>query len=137
MKKTRFYEGYDARHATESLRSICRSEKLHEATGRKLLRQREMLGDFAYRKTRSQSDNLGRKKQVSHDISDTRFISNPIRDQSYKVQISHYSLPIKTRALQRGLKRHTKGGRRFKQAYIKKKISLINLAARVEYGEQY
>jgi hypothetical protein len=38
VKKTRFYEAYDARHATESLRSIYRSEKLYKIIGRKLLR---------------------------------------------------------------------------------------------------
>jgi hypothetical protein len=138
VKKTRFSEAYDARYATESLRSICRSEKLHEATRRKLLRQREILGDFAYRKTRPQSDNLGRKEQVSHDIYQTLVsTSNPVHDQPYEVQISHHNLPIKIRVLQRGLKRHTKRGRRFRQASIEKKISPINLAARVEYGEKY
>jgi hypothetical protein len=64
-------------------------------------------------------------------------IENPVRNQHFERQIEYHELPIKTRALQRGLKRHTKGGRRFKQAYIKKKISPVNLAARVEYGEKY
>jgi hypothetical protein len=63
--------------------------------------------------------------------------SNPVRTEPYEVQISHHNLPIKKRVLQAGLKRYTKGGQRFKQAYIEKKISPINLAARVEYGEKY
>jgi hypothetical protein len=63
--------------------------------------------------------------------------SNPVRDQPYEVQIKSHEHPIKKRALQAGLKRHIKGGRRFKQAYIGKEISPTNRAARVKYGEKY
>jgi predicted AAA+ superfamily ATPase len=138
IKKNRFYQAYDDRNATESLRSICRSIPLPESSGRFLLRQRELLGSLAYRKTRPQSENLGPGAKVSHDTFQMLVsTSNPVRTEPYEVQISHHNLPIKKRALQAGLKRHTKGGQRFKQAYIKKKISPTNLAARVKYGERY
>jgi hypothetical protein len=64
-------------------------------------------------------------------------IENPVRNQPFERQIEYYKLSIKTRAFQRGLKRYIKGGRRFKQAYIGKKISPVNLAARVKYSEKY
>jgi hypothetical protein len=93
---------------------------------------------IAYRKTRPQSENLGPGAKVSHDTYQMLVsTSNPVRKEPYEVQISHHNLPIKKRALQVGLKRHIKGGQRFKQAYIQKKISPINLAARVKYGEKY
>jgi hypothetical protein len=62
---------------------------------------------------------------------------NPVCDQPYEVQIKSHNFPIIKRALQPGLKRHTKGGRRFKQVYIGGKISPSSYAARVKYGEKY
>ena len=138
VKKTRFYDAYDERFPRESLRSISRSENVPESSARKLLQQRKLLGSLVYRKARPQSHNLGRHEIVSEDTY--RMLvstSNPVRDQPYEVQIESHHLPIKKRALQAGLKRNIKGGRRFKQAYIGKEISPTNRAARVKYGEKY
>jgi hypothetical protein len=138
VKKTRFYEASDARHTTESLRSICRSIPLPESSGRFLLRQRELLGSLVHRRTRPQSHNLGRPEKISKDIYQ-KLVSteNPVRNQPYERQIEYHNLSIGKRTLQRGLKRYTKGAQRFKQAYIKKEISPANRAARVEYGKKY
>ena len=62
---------------------------------------------------------------------------NPVRDQLYEAQIQYHKLPIKTRALQAGLKRHTNGGQRYKMAYIKKKISPANRQKRITYGLEH
>jgi hypothetical protein len=51
---------------------------------------------------------------------------NPVRDQLYEAQIEYHKLPIKARQLKTRLKQATKGGRRFKMAYVKKEISRPN-----------
>jgi hypothetical protein len=62
---------------------------------------------------------------------------NPVRDQLYEAQIEFHHLPIKAHQLKTRLKQATKGGRRFKQAYVKKKISARNKELRVKYGEEH
>ena len=59
---------------------------------------------------------------------------NPVRDQLYEAQIEYHNLHVSTRTLQRRLKRCTKGGQRYKQAYIQKEISKNNEQLRVGYG---
>ena len=59
---------------------------------------------------------------------------NPVRDQQYKAQIEYHKLPVKKRSLQARLKACTKGGRRYKQAYIKKEIAWKNKGERIHYG---
>ncbi len=67
-------------------------------------------------------------------VSPTR---NPVRDQLYEAQVEHYHLTIKARQLKTRLKQATKGGRRFKMAYVKEEISGPNKALRVKYGEEH
>jgi hypothetical protein len=62
---------------------------------------------------------------------------NPVRDQLYEAQIEHHKLPVKARQLKTRLKQATKRGRRFKQAYVKKKISATNKDLRVKYGYKH
>jgi hypothetical protein len=115
VKKTRFYDAYDERFPRESLRSISRSENVPKSSARKLLQQRKLLVSLAYRRTRLQSQNLRPHETVSKDTY--RMLvstSNLVRDQPYEVQIESHNLSIKKRALQTGLKRYIKGGRRFK-----------------------
>jgi hypothetical protein len=138
VRKSRFYEAFDERHTSESTRPICQSEGISESTGRYLLKQRDMLGDKAYRRTRQKAEKLDGIEKVSHETNRMLISSeNPVRDQPYEVQIEYYILPIKKRGLQAGLKRHIKGGRRFKTAVVEKIISPSNLVARVKYGEKY
>ena len=59
---------------------------------------------------------------------------NPVRDQQYKAQIEYYHLPIKKRQLQARLKACTIGGRRYKQAYVKKIVSRKNKGERIHYA---
>jgi hypothetical protein len=138
VQKSRFYRVYDEQFPRKSLRSISRSEHIPESSARKLLHQRKLLGSAVYRRTRPQSHSLGPRERVSHDTYQMLVsTSNPVRDQPYEVQIESHQLPIKKRALQTGLRRHTKGGQRYKQAYIQKTLSARNRATRVDYGQKY
>ena len=62
---------------------------------------------------------------------------NPVRDQLYEAQIEYHNLPVKRRQLQKKLKEHTKGGQRYKQAYITKEISAKNRTLRTKYGKEH
>jgi hypothetical protein len=62
---------------------------------------------------------------------------NPVRDQLYEAQIEYHNRPVKRRQLQKKLKEHTKGGQRYKQAYITKEISAKNRTLRTKYGKEH
>jgi hypothetical protein len=120
IQKTRFYDAYDARTLGRSWRSFCAKKKVPESTARYWLYQRSIIGSDAYRKTRQRSKNLGRnfkhppslyKKLVNPD-------QNPVRDQVYEAQIAFHELDIVSRTVQRNLKKFTRQGQRYKQAYV-------------------
>ena len=82
---------------------------------------------------------LGRPSKVtpamcSMLIDPTR---NPVRNQLYEAQIDFHHLPVQKRQLQRKIKEHTRGGRRYKMAFVKKQISEKNKEERVEYGQRH
>ena len=84
----------------EGLRSICKSENIPRSTARDWLRQRTLLGNAAYRKTRALLNNIRRKEQVPKEtyqmlVSDL----NPVRNRNYEQQIQYHRLSIKPRAL--------------------------------------
>jgi hypothetical protein len=62
---------------------------------------------------------------------------NPVRNQLYEAQIEYHHLPVKKRALQQQLLKNTKGARRYKQAYIQKKISAKNRREQTNYGIEH
>ncbi len=118
------------------MRRIAADVGISEACGRKWKEQRKELGPLAKRKTRQRSQVLGRKSKVTKSIckmlcSPTR---NPVRKQPYEAQIAFHRIPVKRRQLQRKLKEHTKGGGRYKCAFVNKVISAQNHALREKYG---
>jgi uncharacterized protein YaiI (UPF0178 family) len=62
---------------------------------------------------------------------------NKVRDQPYEAQIEFHQLPIKKRALQKGLKRYTNEGQLYKQAFVRKKLSAKNRRERTRYGQEH
>lgn len=59
---------------------------------------------------------------------------NPVRNQLYEAQIVYHNLSCKKRQLQRKLIEHANGGRRYKMAFVKKKVSDKNRQERERYG---
>lgn len=97
------------------------------------------MGSEAKRKTRPTSKILGRKSRVTKSmcrmiVSPSR---NPVRKQPYELQISYHNLPVGVRQLQRKIKEHTKGGGRYKCAFVIKQISAKNKYERAKYGEEH
>lgn len=138
ITKGRFYDALATRKPGVSIRSIVRSYAPSEATGWRWHKELQILGSPARRRLRPRSTNMGHPSQVSDEtckmlVSPSR---NPVRDQQYEAQIEYYKLPIKKRQLQRRLKQSTKGGQRYKMAYVKKKIRPQNKIKRTTYGEE-
>jgi len=135
----RFFNAWDDREPGASLRAIARDYAPSRATGARWLKQRDELGSPAHRRTRQMSKVLGRRSRISKEtcqmlVSPSR---NPVRDQLYEAQIEYHNLPVKRRQLQKKLKEHTKGGQRYKQAYVRKEISAKNRTLRTKYGEEH
>jgi hypothetical protein len=139
IKKTRFFDAYDSRDPNESLRSIAAQNKTTSPTARRWLKQREIEGTRAYRSTRKRSEILGKRSRISKEqcqilVSPSR---NPVRNQLYEAQIEYHQLPVKKRALQSALKKHTNGAQRRRQAYIQKEISSGNKKLREQFGNRH
>ena len=62
---------------------------------------------------------------------------NPVCKQLLEAQIKYHKLPIGKRQLQRKLKEHTKGGQRYKQAYVNKELSNSNLKLQENFGVRH
>lgn len=139
VKKTRFFNVFDKRQSTESIRSIAALFSIDHHTACRWLKQRDILGSPAYRRTRKTSLRLGRKPKLSEETCKmlVSLSKNPVRDQLFEAQIEHHNLDVSVRTLQRSLKRDTNRGQRYKQAYIQKQISKKNRALRVSYGQEH
>jgi len=101
VKKTCFFQAYDERDASQSVRSISRDFHITHPTGLKWLRERELFGSPAYRRTRKRSLKLGRPSKISAEtckmlVSPSR---NPVRNQLYEAQLEYHHLPVKKRTL--------------------------------------
>jgi hypothetical protein len=135
-KRQQFYNTLDDKKPEESIRSIEARVGIAHGTAQKWITQRKKLGRDAYYKTRKLSKNLGANLRHSPETY-KRLASpdfNPVRDQAYEAQIEYHHLHIKPRQLGLNLRRYTKEARRYKQAYVKKRISPPNKQKRVQYG---
>jgi hypothetical protein len=138
IEKTRFFNAYDRDHPAKSIPQLALESGTSEPTAKRWLRDRVKNQDSAYRHTRQRSKVLGKQSRVTKEQCE-RLVSpsNPVRGQFLEAQIDHFHVEVKPRQLKKMLKVHTKGGRRFKQAYVKKEISPANKAKRVKYGHEH
>ena len=138
-KKSRFFDALDRSGGRKSFRTLAKEYAPSLTTAHRWKTQRQHIGSPSYHRTRRLSEKLGRRPIVTKDVCqmliDPR--KNPIRDQTYEAQISFHNLGVKKHAVLKGLKKHTKRGQRYKQAYIQKKISAKNLRIRTSYGEEH
>jgi hypothetical protein len=110
----RFYNAWDYRSPTYTLRALEREFGLTYPNGQRWLDQRAYHGSPAYHQTRKLSDKLGRHPTVSAEIckmlvSPSR---NPVHDQQYKAQLQYHKIPCSTRTIQKRLKACTNKGQR-------------------------
>ena len=103
IRRTRFFNAFDSAKIGASVGSIARLPHVNipPSTARRWLKQREKLGNEAFRRTRRRSSILGRRSMVSASVLDT--ITNqedPIHEKSYADQVAELELPCKPRTLQ-------------------------------------
>ena len=60
IKRTRFFEAYDRKSRSDTIKSIALQHDIRPRTAEYWLRQRRIQGSPAFRRTRKQSTRLGR-----------------------------------------------------------------------------
>ena len=67
LKKTRFFNAFDAQTGVKKIRPVARTQNVPFSTAQRWLDQRRQLGSSAYRHTRKLSTRLGRPSHVTKD----------------------------------------------------------------------
>lgn len=142
-RKAQFYHDYDMRLPGTSIRQVERNNDIRHATAARWLKERQILGSPARRRSRKRSSLLGPHFQVSKEQCQDLINpdKNPVRDQQYEAQIKYHNIRnsntgqlVHKSTIQRSLCRETKNAKRYKQAYIQKKLLEKNQKERVKYG---
>ena len=137
--KTKFYDALDRDSASKSFRQIARETAPSYSTACRWKKDRIAIGSPSYRRLRTRSAKLGRPPIINPSI--TRKLidpaKNPVRDQTLEAQLEFHNIHAHPKTLTRALLRDTKKGRKYKQAYVKKKLSVANKEKRVRYGNEH
>lgn len=138
-RRYRFFLAHEERAGIATFKSICDDVSISTPCGRKWLSQREQLGDQGWHCTRKLSDKLGRPERVS--VKQVRaFVDpakNPHRDEVLDAQIEYFKVDIKPRQLRKRLRRDTRDGRQYKQAFVQKVISPKNKHEQEIYSQEH
>jgi hypothetical protein len=137
IKRTRFFNAFDSKENGQGVGSIAKLPDIDipPSTARLWLKQRDILGDAAFRSQRKTSSRLGRKSKVSEsDVDRLLNQEDPIHELHYEKQ----RLLLPGLPSQRTLRRHTaaRGARRFKKPFMTE-VSGINKQKRVKYGQEH
>lgn len=137
--RTRFFNAYDRDRNAKTLKRIAFDHGMGESKARAWLKKRDFYGLQAIHRTRRTSTRLGRPSRVSEDacrllVDPAR---NPIRTEVWEAQIAHHHIPVGRRQLQRKLKEHTRGGQKYKQAFVSKLTRSQNTAKRIDYAREH
>ena len=139
VKKTKFFDAWDARPKGESQRAFCNRTKYLRTTTQRWLDQRDQLGDIAYRHTRQLSNRLGRPSRVQKKhvkkLLDPKI--NSVRHEPLEVQIAEFDLRISVRQLRRRFAALTNKAQMYKAAYYKDELAESTERVRVEYGWEH
>ncbi|KAK5042873.1 hypothetical protein LTR84_012423 [Exophiala bonariae] len=135
LKKTRFFDAFDAQTADLKIRPIARATGIPYPTARRWLRQRRQLGSSAYRHTRQLSTHLGRPSSVTeNEIRALLQAPQEVRLQPLAAQLTIYNINLSVRQAQWKIKEYSKNAQKYKAAYFKDDLSPQNELDRTEYG---
>jgi hypothetical protein len=137
--KTTFFLVWDDRPVGEGRNLFCDRTGYKRSTTTKWLKQREVLGPEAYRRTRPRSERLGKPSRMS-DTEVQALLDpkrNPYYKQRYECMIEKLSLPIQERQLKRRLTQSTNNAQRYKAATFKDDLSDRVKDLRQEYGKYH
>ncbi|KAF1985231.1 hypothetical protein K402DRAFT_394925 [Aulographum hederae CBS 113979] len=127
VTKSRFFHAFDHRE-DQSLGDVLKDitaeigQSISRRTAWRWLDCRKQIGDQAYRRTRSQSTKLGRKRKL-FDIELENVLhpeTNPWREQRHAVQTKKLKLEVHERTLERNLFERKDGAKKFIMARTKK-----------------
>ena len=138
-RKCKFFDALVQYKTSKSLRCISRECGISASCGQKWKEQWANMGSEWKRRTRPKSQMLGRNSRVTRSMC-KRLVSpsqNPVRKQPFEAQIAYHNIPARKRQLQRKLKEYTRGGGRYKCAFVKKVISRKNCEERATYGREH
>ena len=136
-RRARFFHAFDSKEKDVGLARLCQTLdfKLPPSTARRWIKERDIQGSPAFRRTRKQSLRLGRPAKVS--AADLKRLTNqqdPIHEEPYEIQAK----TLKGQPSARTLQAHASqaGARRFKKRYTTQ-ISEDNKQFRMEYGKKH
>jgi hypothetical protein len=137
--KYRFFLKYEESAGIASFASICCDVEITTPCGCKWLKNRDVLGDLAWHKTRKLSKKLGApqhttKEEIQALVDPTR---NPVRNQPLEAQLAFLQINLKLRQARKRLKQDTNGGGIYKAAFVQKEISEKNLKEQTEYRKHW
>ena len=117
-RRARFFDAWDAKENHVGVSQVCQklNFKLPPSTARRWIKERDIQGSPAIRRTRKQSSRLERKPIVS--ASDIQRITNqqdPIHEEPYEIQAKTLDGQPSARTLQAHASQA--GARRFKKRY--------------------
>ena len=133
IKKNRFFHAIDNRPGNVTIKDICEHENVSHDTKKRWLNRRKRYGAVTLRRTGKARS--GRFKKMSSDMMDQMLDlhQNPVRDQSWPVQIEHFNLDVSSRTLRAAFNQRRPRASRFKKVKIRT-ISEKNKKFRVQYG---
>jgi hypothetical protein len=137
IQRARFFNAFDSKENDAGLARVCKTLDFHlpPSTARRWLKERDIQGSPALRRTRKQSFRLGRKSKVSaSDIIKLTNQQDPIHEEPYEIQAQTLPSQPSARTLQSHAARL--GARRFKKRYTTE-ISARNKSIRIQYGKTH
>ena len=133
IKKNRFFHAIDHRLNHVIIKNVCKQENVVHNIEKKWLNQRKRFDDAILRRTdKARND---RPKKMNFDLMNQMLDphQNPVRDQSWSVQIEHFNLSMSSRILRAAFNQRVSRASRFKQIKIRS-INFKNKKLRVQYG---
>jgi hypothetical protein len=115
---------------------MCTKKNVSYETKKSWLRQRDTLSTSAFRridKTRTERSLKMTNDQLTEMLNDEK---NPVRDQSWKIQINHFQLNCTSRIMKRACSRRKLKADRYRMIIVKF-ISLKNKQLRVKYDRRH
>ena len=135
LKKTRFFNAFDAQTVDPKIRPVARATGIPYPTARRWLQQRLQLGSSAYRRTRQLSTRLGRPSTVTEsDVQRLIHAPQEVRQQPLAAQLTIHDIHLSERQARRKIKEYSNNAQRYKAAYYKDDLSSQNEADRTKYG---
>lgn len=102
--RTRFFHAFDNKENGVGMAKICKRDDIgiSPACGRKWIKQREVLGEKAMKRTRKRSNCLGRRRKLNvQDVQPIADSSHPSHYRAYPEMIEKECWDVTTRTVQR------------------------------------